>query len=178
MTDPVLHQPWLSFLDDLDDVVEEETQLHCFGGFLVTQIYGSPRDTRDVDVISIVPNNHSLIELAGKGSRLHKLHGIYLDKVGIATVPENYEDRLEEIFAGNFERLRLFAFDPYDVALAKIERNLELDRADVRFLAKTIPFDLDVLKKRYHDELRPYLAIPEREDLTLRLWVEMIEEER
>ncbi|MBP6002649.1 MAG: hypothetical protein KA746_04350 [Pyrinomonadaceae bacterium] len=40
------------------------------------------------------------------------------------------------------------------------------------------PFDLGILRQRYHDELRPYLAIPEREDLTLNLWIDMITEDR
>lgn len=38
--------------------------------------------------------------------------------------------------------------------------------------------DIDVLQQRYRDELRPKLGRPEREDLTLRLWIEMIEELR
>lgn len=38
--------------------------------------------------------------------------------------------------------------------------------------------DLDILKQRYHEELRIYLGNPEREDLTLQLWLEMIEESR
>jgi hypothetical protein len=41
---------------------------------------------------------------------------VYLDPVGIATLPENYEDRLAEVFPVEFERLRLFALDPYDIA--------------------------------------------------------------
>jgi len=69
-------------------------------------------------------------------------------------------------------------FDPYDIALAKTERNIDRDREDVKFLAKAVPFDLRILEERYFKELRPILGIPEREDLTLRLWIEMIEEER
>ncbi|MGH9946194.1 MAG: DUF6036 family nucleotidyltransferase [Pyrinomonadaceae bacterium] len=178
MIEDTIHEPWRSFLRKLDKIVDEVTQLHCMGGFVVTQIYGYDRKTRDIDVLSIMPKNVALIDNAGKGSLLHKECGIYLDKVGVATVPENYEDRLIEIYSDKFELLRLLAFDPYDIALAKIERNIDRDRDDVRFLARTIPFDLSVLKQRYYDELRPYLAIPEREDLTLRLWIEMIEEER
>jgi len=33
---------------------------------------------------------------------------------------------------------------------------------------------VDVLRVRYQDELRPTLGRPDREDLTLDLWVEMI----
>jgi len=41
-----------------------------------------------------------------------------------------------------------------------------------------VPLDLDLLRKRYSAELRPYLGRPEREDLTLNLWIEMIQESR
>ncbi len=159
-------------------ILEEMTYLHCLGGFVVTQIYGFERETRDVDVMSIVPRNPSLIDKAGKGSVLHKRHRVYLDRVGVVTVPENYEDRLTEIYTGKFKKLRLLALDPYDIALAKIERNIGRDREDVLFLAKTVPFDLDILKNRYYEELRVYLGNPEREDLTLKLWIEMIEADR
>jgi len=96
----------------------------------------------------------------------------------VAKVPENYEDRLTEIFPGTFKHLRLLALDPYDLALSKLERNLQRDRDDVKHLAKVVPLDLEVLKERYQEELRWQLGNPEREDLTLRLWVEAIEEER
>ena len=70
------------------------------------------------------------------------------------------------------------AADPYDIALSKIERNSPRDRADVLYLANHIPFDLDRLRQRYLAELRFYLGVPLREDLTLNLWIEAIEEER
>jgi hypothetical protein len=82
------------------------------------------------------------------------------------------------MFPGAFRRLCLLGFDPYDLALAKLERNIQRDRDDVKYLARTIPFDLDLLRDRYLKELRPLLGNPEREDLTLRLWVEAIEEDR
>ena len=55
---------------------------------------------------------------------------------------------------------------------------LQRDRDDVKHLAKTAPLDLEVLKERYQKELRWQLGNPEREDLTLCLWIEAIEEER
>jgi hypothetical protein len=173
-------EPWKSFFQEIDETLREETRLEILGGFIVTILYNAPRTTADVDVISITPNTETrkLIEIAGRDSQLHKKHGVYFDRVGIATLPENYEERLTEIFIGEFPHLRLFALDPYDLALAKLERNIDRDREDVKFLASVLPFDLQVLEKRYFKELRPLLGIPEREDLTLRLWIEMIEEER
>lgn len=173
-------EPWRSFRSRLDTETQEKVELHCLGGFVVTTLYRLARATADVDVILIAPRGASdeLLRLGGKGSPLHHECKVYLDYVGIATVPENYDERLVEMFPNAFKQLRLLALDPYDIALAKLERNIQRDRDDVKHLARTIPFDLNLLRGRYEDELRPYLGNPEREDLTLRLWVEAIEEER
>lgn len=143
-------------------------------------VYGFSRPTADLDVLEIAPSDAATRLLAHgmQGGPLHRKYKIYLDRVGVAHVPESYDDRLTEIFSGTFENLRLFALDPYDLALSKLERNLQRDRDDVRHLAKIVPLELDVLKNRYHQELRWQLGNPEREDLTLRLWTEAIQEER
>jgi hypothetical protein len=109
---------------------------------------------------------------------LHKKHKVYLDYVGVAKVPEDYEERLTEMFAEAFKHLRIYALDPYDLALSKLERNIQRDRDDVKHLGRTIPLQLEILKERYEKELRWQLGNPEREDLTLKLWMQMIEEER
>ncbi|HEU0176039.1 MAG TPA: DUF6036 family nucleotidyltransferase [Blastocatellia bacterium] len=173
-------EPWASFLSQVDDQLSEDVELHCFGGFVVTMLYGLARTTVDVDVLPATKRSawRHLADLAGKGSELHRRYGIYLDFVTIASVPEDYDQRLTEMFPGAFRHLRLLAFDPYDLALAKLERNIQRDRDDVKHLARTIPFDLDTLQERYRKELRPLLGNPDREDLTLRLWVEAIEEDR
>lgn len=169
-------EPWFSFLSDIDAFLTEETHFHLLGGFVVTVIYGAARTTADLDAVATVQKDPRLLAYAGQGSPLHLKHKVYLDPVGVAPLPENYEDRLTEIFPNTFTRLRLLALDAYDIALTKIERNTERDREDVKHLARVVPFDLEILKQRYHDELRVYLGNPVREDLTLRLWFAMIEE--
>jgi hypothetical protein len=126
------------------------------GGFVVTLVYGFSRPTGDLDVLEIAPKDtgRAVLELGMQGSALHKKHKIYLDRVGVAHVPDNYEDRLTEIFPKVFKYLRLLALDPYDLALSKLERNIQRDRDDVKHLAKTVPFDLEILKERYQKELR------------------------
>jgi hypothetical protein len=150
------------------------------GGFIVTMVYGFSRPTGDLDALEIVPQAAGLtmLELGRQGAPLHKKYKIYLDRVGVAKVPEEYESRLTEIFRKTFKHLRLFALDPYDLALSKLERNIQRDRDDVLHMAQMVPFDLEVLKERYQKELRWQLGNPEREDLTLRLWIEAIGEER
>ena len=173
-------EPWNSFLKELDSAVDTIIRLDCIGGFVVTQMYGLDRPTADVDVVELAPRNaaETIMNLGVRGGSLHKKYRVYLDRVGVAHVPENYEDRLTEMFSGTYRYLRLMALDPYDLALSKLERNSQKDRDDLRFLARTVPFNLDLLRSRYSTELRWQLGVPEREDLTLQLWVEMIEEDR
>jgi hypothetical protein len=173
-------EPWLSFLRELDSSVHEDIRLECMGGFVVSIVYGFSRPTGDLDVLEIAPREagRPILELGMQAGPLHKKYKIYLDHLGVAHVPENYEERLTEIFPKVFKRLRLFALDPYGLALSTLERNIQRDRDDVRHLARAVSLDLEVLKDRYERELRWQLGNPEREDLSLRLWIEAIEEER
>lgn len=173
-------EPWKSFFSEIDASLEEEVVLHCLGGFVMTMLYGLDRPTADVDVLPVGSNaaTESLIGFSGEGSALHRKYGVYLQIVGVAQIPLNYEDRLTEMFPKTFNQLRLFALDPYDLALSKIERNTQRDRDDVKHLARTVPLDLDKLQERYRKELRPDLGNSEREDRTLKLWIEVIKEER
>lgn len=52
---------------------------------------------------------------------------------------------------------------------------VQRDRDEVKHLARSIPLKIETLKERYEIELRWQLGIPEREDLTLKLWIEMSE---
>lgn len=173
-------EPWRSFLSELDQIAAPTVRLDCIGGFVVTMLYGLNRPTGDVDVLEITPLSaaDAFSQVAMLGGPLFKKYGVYLDRVTVAQPPYEYESRLQEMFPGVFQNLHLMALDPYDLALTKLERNVERDRNDVRSLARTVPFDLDLLRNRYQEELRPYLGNPRREDLTLKLWIEAIEEDR
>ena len=173
-------EPWRSFLDELDQVATEETLLDCMGGFVMTLHYGFSRETSDLDVLLIAPRGQSapLLELGVQGGALHRKYKVYLDHSSVAKVPENYEDRLTEMFPGAYKHVRLCALDPYDLALSKLERSIQRDRDDVQHLARSLPFELETFKERYTKELRWQLGNPVREDLTVKLWIEMIEEDR
>lgn len=174
-------EPWHSFFQELDATVDEQVDIQCIGGFVVTTVYGLPRPTSDIDVVSLAPREagRELLENGQQGSELHRKHHVYLQYVGVAALPYNYEDRLVEVFQGTCQNLRLFVLDAYDLALSKLDRNQPKDREDVRFLARVVPLDLDTLKRRYQEELRPnYFGVKENLDANFSLWVEMIEEDR
>lgn len=173
-------EPWHSFLTDVDALIPGEVYLYCLGGFVMQQLYGLPRPTVDIDTLPISPREQTalLVDKAGKGSELWLKHKVYLDIVGVCDYPESYDERLTELFPGAYKNLRLLALEVHDLALAKLGRNSPRDREDIRFLAKTVPLEIKILKERYAKELRPYLANQARQDLTLNLWIEMIEEDR
>jgi hypothetical protein len=179
---PDIPKPWDAFLRELDELLDEPVDLHCLGGFVVTLKYGlKERATADVDVLQARPYSVgvALIKRASQGSELHKKHGVYLQLVTVlGGYPEDYAERLIEMFPGVLRNLRLLALDPYDLALTKIERNSPRDREDVLHLALNVPLDVEILRKRYEEEMREYLGNSQRADLTLRLWIELIEEKR
>lgn len=178
MSNEEIPEPWRSFLAEVDAFISDETHLHCLGGFVVKFLYGYGRETSDIDFLTLAGRTDKLIEFAGEGSDLARRCGVYLDPVGIALTPEDYEERLVEMFAGTFNKLRLWALDPYDLVLTKLERNTSIDRQDVQYLAEAVPLDLEILKQRYIDELRVYVKNEIREDQTMDLWIEMIDERR
>ena len=163
----------------LDQELTQDTELHCMGGFVLAEHYGLVRATGDVDVLESAGTDKATIaRLAGRGSPLHKRHRVYIDIVTVADVPDDYDTRLETMDIEGLTRLRLKAFERHDLVLAKLCRNIDRDREDVVALARGPGLNIDVLRQRYQEELRPKLGRPEREDLTLRLWTEIIEEIR
>jgi len=172
---PKLTFLWREFLAELDALLKQPIQLHCIGGFAVVMGYGLPRGTNDLDYRSFYPFDclNDLQTKAGPGSALAQRHKVHVQHTGVESIPESYEDRLIELFAGRFKNIRLFVPDPYDLILSKLTRNIERDRQDVEFLAKTNRLDPAILKERYEEELRPILiGPPDRHDDTLKFWIE------
>jgi hypothetical protein len=114
-----VEEPWRSFLDEFDRELRKPTELHCFGGFVVTQFYGLSRATGDIDILESRRTDVATIaRLAGKGSPLHDRWRIYVDVVTIADVPDDYETRLVDMPPQGLQHLRLKAFEQHDLALA------------------------------------------------------------
>lgn len=170
-----LAEPWRSFLAAIDDQLSTPVALHCLGGFVVADRYDLTRTTADLDVLHTVnATSQTLLTLAGQHTVLHKRYKVYVDVVTVAVVPENYEERLTELHPGAFRHVHLHALEVHDLVLAKLSRNIDRDREDVRRLALYPGLDSSLLEQRYRDELRFQVTRPDREDTTLQLWLEMI----
>jgi len=176
-----LPEPWASFLGELDQIATEPVDFHCIGGFVVTRRCGFSRETRDLDVLAITPNTQreAFLRKGAEGSELHKKYKVYLDFVNVLDAyPENYEERLTEMFPGQLNHIRLLAPEAHDLALMKLGRNIERDRDDVKYLARQGFIVPEELERRYQKEMRPYLALPEKRfDWVMKLWMAMLHEE-
>lgn len=170
-----LPTPWKEFLSEIDALLEEPLALHCIGGFAACYFYGFPRTTGDIEYYKPIPANFNLIEVAGEGSVLAEKYKIRLHDVSVTNLPEDYATRLTEMFPGTFKKLRLYAPDPYDFILSKLERNEAKDRDDADYVFKTRQLSSQILRERYEEELRPYLANEEKHNTTLELWIEIFE---
>ena len=174
-----LPSPWRKFLTELDDILAESVELHCIGGFVLTFYYGLPRTTGDIDYFTAIPANLNLDEIAGQDSPLHKKHKVWLHRVGVANLPEDYAGRLEDMAPGQFKHLKLLVPDPYDCILSKLERAGPKDRDDADYLFRSQKLDACVLRERYKNELRHNLiGNIEWHDQTLKLWIEIFEAPR
>lgn len=174
-TPPELQKPWRVFLSDVDRQLPRSIEIHCLGGFVAAFYYDLPRPTNDLDYIEVVPHEAmtTLQQIAGIGSPLAKKHRLYFQHVGVASLPESYSERLTALFSGTFQRLRLRALDPHDLALSKLTRNSPIDRDDVAQLARAVPLDAALLRTRYRRELRPIIVgDPGQHDRTLDMWIE------
>lgn len=172
---------WKPFLKDIDRFLNQRTELVCIGGFALEAAYDLPRSTRDVDILEIRPKGaqDALIMNAGPDSELFQKHGLYLQSTsGVCELPLNHEPRLTEVAAGEFTYLHIFVPDLYDLALTKLQRNREKDRADFRYMIRAFPLEPAELKRRYDEELRPYLLNPGYHDITLDLWLEIAAENK
>jgi hypothetical protein len=171
-------EPWRSFLQELEERLRGKVELRCLGGFVVTLQYGIGRATSDIEFLSIVKERteDDVEVIAGLRSNLHLKYRLYVQYVGVATPPCNWESRLRPMFRdATWKHLRLFALDPMDLALSKLERNSERDREDLLGLARAGLVDPDELKFRYLEEVRPYLLSKHSwHDESLELWLQMM----
>ena len=168
-----LPKPWPDFLKEVDDQLSQKVDLQCIGGFVLTALHAIPRSTDDLDYIAAIPRQaaEEIERIAGKGSALCRKYRLYLQRVGIADLPEDYESRIQELKL-NLEKLKLWALDPYDLLLSKVTRNSPKDQDDAKRVIFTLKLDFKTFHDRWEKELAPLVSNRRRHDLTIELWKE------
>lgn len=73
---------------------------------------------------------------------------MWLHRVGVANLPEDYAVRVGDMAPAQFKHLKLLVSDPYDCILSKLERASPKDRDDVDYLFRSQKLDAQVLRER------------------------------
>ena len=104
----------------ISDPVISGSALTWTSAFL-TFFYGLPRTTDDIDYFTSIPANLNLDEIAGQDSPLYKKHKVWLHRVGVANLTDDYAVRLKDMAPGQFKNPKLLV-RTLTIAFSKIER--------------------------------------------------------
>ncbi|MBI3169256.1 MAG: hypothetical protein HYZ22_12305 [Chloroflexi bacterium] len=119
------------FLENLGRRYPEQATLYLLGGSALL-LLGSSRDTLDIDYVGDDINKNNL-QIAIEETAIEL--GLETEAVPIdrfIPLPEGNEQR--GIRIGQFGNVTTYIFDPYSIALSKIDRGFDTDIEDVIFL--------------------------------------------
>jgi hypothetical protein len=121
------------FLENLGRRYPEQATLYLLGGSALL-LLGSSRDTLDIDYVGDdIKKDDFQIAIEEIAAKL----GLETEAVPIdrfIPLPAGNEDR--KISVGQFGNITAYIFDPYSIALSKIDRGLDTDMEDVIFLIR------------------------------------------
>jgi len=117
--------------------------LYLIGGTALS-ILGSPRQTLDVDYIG---NDVRLSDFQTAVKQVAHDMGIEVEPVPLDEMIPLPEDAYERCrLVGHFGALSVYVFDPYSIALGKLDRGSATDLQDVEFLVRNGFVDTERLK--------------------------------
>ncbi|MBU4225349.1 MAG: hypothetical protein KKC71_05965 [Chloroflexi bacterium] len=133
-----------AFLDALGKRYPYEAQLYLLSGSALC-LLGSPRPTLDVDYIGNDLNKDGLGQVM---EEIAREMGLDVEAVPIdrfMPVPSGGRER--SLHIGAFGKVEVYIFDPYSIALSKIDRGFDTDIDDVVFLLQRGLIDLEELER-------------------------------
>ena len=133
-----------SVLTTLGEHVPPASRVFLLGGSALT-LLGSPRPSLDIDLAGddIHPSElHRTIMAIARQLKL-QIDIVPIDR--FIPLPDGNEQR--SIYIGQFANLEIHVFDPYSIALSKLDRGLFTDFDDIIFLIKNDYVTLNVLEQ-------------------------------
>lgn len=141
------------FLSKLGERCPFPAEIYLFGGSAVL-LMGGARYTDDVDYTlnaSAASTLRPMIEALADEMGLDLEESIPAD---FMPLPDGAEGR--HVLIGRYARLTAYIFDPYSIAVMKIDRAFQTDMQDVRFLIHNGHIQLEVLEQYVADVARRY----------------------
>lgn len=156
------------FLGAVDTALPEPVAVIVIGGTAAALHYGVGRATHDIDTWTTV---QAALSKAAEKARAATGFDIPLQKSAVADAPLEFESRLERVLP-NLARLKILVPEKHDLVLMKAVRCYEHDLEAMAEIHAHSPLDLDVLVRRFKDEMTPigdparirgnFLAVVER----------------
>lgn len=136
-----------NFLQRLGDECTNSTLMYLLGGTALF-LLGNPRSTEDIDYLGDdLPSPKDDFALLVKKIAIEldiEVEGVPIE--GFLPIPDGSEQR--HILIGKYKALTVYAFDPYTIALSKIDRGFASDLQDVRFLVERGLVNLSILESQ------------------------------
>jgi hypothetical protein len=130
------------FLRRLGKRVQQPTNLYLIGGGALS-LLGSPRRSLDIDYVGSdlpTPEDVLAVTIQSLAAEMKlEVEGVPIDR--FIPLPHGADSRHRLI--GRYGNLTAYVFDPYSIAISKIDRGFETDLQDVVFLIqrKLLVFD-------------------------------------
>lgn len=132
-----------AFLEEVGNRYQQPARLYLLGGSALC-LLGSPRPTLDIDFVGNEQKQNALQEVM---QTVANDMAIDVEAVPIAEfvpLPAGAEER--QIHIDRFGLLDVYVFDPYTIALSKLDRGFDTDIDDIVFLVQRDLVTLDRLE--------------------------------
>jgi len=133
-----------AFLSALGNRYSRPAQLYLLGGSALC-LLGSPRPTVDIDYVG-----DDLKKDAFQSTMEEIAHEMNLDVEAVPIerfIPIPAGEHKRSLHLGKFGKIEVYIFDPYSIALSKIDRGFDTDFDDIVFLIEKGHVDIEELER-------------------------------
>ncbi len=135
----------LEFLNRLGERLQQPHRLYLLGGGALC-LLGNTRRTLDIDYVgSDLPGQDDVLSTAIRSlaNEMHiEVEGVPIHQ--LIPLPQDFEKR--HLRSGQYGNIIVYIFDPYSIAISKLDRGFETDLQDVLFLIRRSFIDLSQLE--------------------------------
>ncbi len=138
-----------TFLEAADRHLSMPAKIILIGGGAATLAYGATSATGDLDTLNKLSKE---LQRAFKEANAETGLNVPVSLSGVASPPEDYEDRLERILP-KLKKLEVWTLEKHDLVLSKVIRWAESDQQHIREINRSVGLSFDVLVERFRDEV-------------------------
>ena len=147
---PISRRSIQDFFERLGKRYPKQAALHLIGGSALI-LLGSARETLDIDYVGDDIQKNDLQIVIDEVARELGLDTEPVPIERFIPLPKGSEHRSVRI--GQFGNVSIFIFDPYSIALSKLDRGSDRDLDDLVFLVERRHIDAEELERILNDAL-------------------------